>query len=252
MKKHKKQPLVSIIMPAYNNELFIDFSIESVLNQTYKNWELIIVNDNSKDNTLMKIKKYARKDERIKYKSLQQNSGPAVARNTAINIAQGEYIAFLDSDDVWFRNKLEKQLNFMKMNNYNFTCTSYTKIDENGHDKNRIIKPLEKSDYWDLLKNGTGNSTVIYNAKKIGKFEIPNIRKRNDYVLWLQIIKKEKLLYGLLDPLSSHREHKEGISSNKFDLVKYHWIIYRDIENISVNNSICLILYWIFKSIIKK
>ncbi|MGB4386964.1 MAG: glycosyltransferase family 2 protein, partial [Caldicoprobacterales bacterium] len=123
--------LVSIITPAYNCEKYIGETIESVLKQSYENWELIIVDDCSTDNTKSVVEEYIKRDKRIKYYSLDVNSGAAVARTKAMELASGEYIAFLDSDDLWMPNKLEKQISFMKANNYNFTCTSYEQVDEN-------------------------------------------------------------------------------------------------------------------------
>ena len=133
----------------------------------------------------------------------------------------------------------------MKENNYNFTCTSYTKIDEEGNYLNRTIQAKDKSDYNGVLKTCPGNSTVIYNAKKLGKFKIPDIKKRNDYVMWLQVMKKEKYLYGIQEPLGSHRIRKGAISSKKTTLVKYHWKVYREIEKLSLFKSSYLIIYWI-------
>lgn len=246
-----EEKLVSIIMPAYNCEGFINQAIDSVINQTYNKWELIIVDDCSIDKTGDIIQLYELNDPRIKYYKLKKNSGAAVARNTAIEYAKGEYIAFLDSDDIWFNEKLDKQITFMIQNNYDFSCTSYTKIDEEGEDIGITIKAKEKSDYECVLKTCPGNSTVIYNAKKLGKFKIPNIKKRNDYVMWLQIMKNVNFLYGISEPLSSHRIRNGSISSKKFSLVIYHWKVYRDIEKLSIFKSIYLILYWIFVTIFK-
>lgn len=244
--------LVSVIMPAYNCEQFIADSIESLLAQTYKEWEVIIIDDFSTDKTALIIKTYLERDTRIKYVRLEKNSGAAVARNKAIDLARGEYIAFLDSDDIWVPEKLNKQISFMKKNKYNFTCTSYTKIDEEGNSLNLTIKANNKSDYNDILKNCPGNSTVIYNAENLGKFSIPDIKKRNDYVMWLKVIKKEEFLYGITESLGSHRIRKNAISSNKFSLVGYHWEVYREIESLSFLKSVYLITFWIFKSIYKK
>lgn len=246
------EELVSIIMPAYNCEKFIGESIESIINQTYKNWELIIVDDCSTDNTPIVVKKYLEQDSRINYIRLNKNSGAAVARNKAIDVAKGKFVAFLDSDDIWFPEKLTKQINFMKENNYYFTCTSYTKIDEYGNYLDRIVLVREKYNYNDLLKYGTGNLSVVYNAEVLGKFIIPDIRKRNDYVLWLQVIKKAGFLYGIKEPLGSHRIRKDSISSRKTSLVFYHWKVYREIEHLSFFKSISLIFFWIIKSIIRK
>lgn len=249
--ENKKEELVSIIMPAYNCGDFIGITLDSVINQSYKNWEVIVVDDCSTDNTADVVQEYIKNDNRIKYHKLEKNSGAAVARNKAVDLAAGKYMAFLDSDDVWFQEKLTKQIGFMEENDYGFTCTSYTKIDEQGEYLNRTIVAQPRRDYDGVLKTCPGNSTVIYNAKKLGKFKIPDIKKRNDYVMWLQVIKKEKYLYGIEEPLGSHRIRTEGISSNKKSLVGYHWKVYREIENLSLLKSSYLIVYWVMATVFK-
>lgn len=235
--------LVSIIMPTYNCAKFIGKTIESVIAQTYENWELIIVDDCSKDNTEEVVSKY--KDNRIKYHRLKNNSGAAVARTEAMKKARGSYMAFLDSDDLWKKDKLEKQLEFMNKNNYNFTCTEYEQIDEEGNKLNKVIKVKKRADYNRILLDcPVGNSTVMYNVEKLGKFEVPNIRKRNDDALWLQILKKEKYIYGMPDILMEYRIRSNSISSNKLSLVKYHWQLYREIEHLSVFRSVFHICWW--------
>ena len=235
--------LVSIIMPTYNCAKFIGKTIESVIAQTYENWELIIVDDCSKDNTEEVVSKY--KDNRIKYHRLKNNSGAAVARTEAMKKASGSYMAFLDSDDLWKKDKLEKQLEFMNKNNYNFTCTEYEQIDEEGNKLNKVIKVKKRADYNRILLDcPVGNSTVMYNVEKLGKFEVPNIRKRNDDALWLQILKKEKYIYGMPDILMEYRIRSNSISSNKLSLVKYHWQLYRKIEHLSVFRSVFHICWW--------
>lgn len=249
--ENRKEELVSVIMPAYNCGDFIGIALDSVINQSYKNWEVIVVDDCSTDNTADVVQEYIKKDNRIKYHKLDKNSGAAVARNKAVDLATGKYIAFLDSDDVWFPEKLTKQIGFMEDNGYGFTCTSYTKINEKGEYLNRTIVASPKRNYDGILKTCPGNSTVIYDAEKLGKFKIPDIKKRNDYVMWLQVIKKEKYLYGIAEPLGSHRVRKEGISSNKKSLVGYHWKVYREIENLSLLKSIYLVVYWIIATLFK-
>ncbi len=244
--------LISIITPTYNCERFIGETIESVLKQSYKNWEMIIVDDCSTDNTYDVVKKYADNDSRIKYYLLEENSGASVARTKAMQLATGDYIAFLDSDDLWISNKLECQLKFMKENNYNFTCTEYEQIDENGKSLNKIIKVKNKTNYNGvLLSCPVGNSTVMYNVSKMGKFQVPNIRKRNDDALWLQMLKKEEYIYGIKEVLMKYRIRENSISSNKVDLVKYHWYLYRNIEHLSVIRSLFHIGYWGFIKIFK-
>lgn len=237
------EELVSIIMPTYNCAKFIGETIKSVIAQTYSNFELIIVDDCSKDNTKDVVNSFD--DERIKYHRLEKNSGAAVARTTAMNMAKGKYMAFLDSDDLWMENKLEHQLKFMKDNNYNITCTAYEQVNENGESLNRFIKTKKKVDYNRILLDcPVGNSTVMYNVEALGKFEVPNIRKRNDDALWLQMLKKEKYIYGMDEVLAKYRIRSNSISSNKLSLIKYHWQLYRDIEHLSVVRSVFHICWW--------
>ena len=244
--KNKSKNLVSIIMPTYNCGKFIGNTIESVINQTYPNWELIISDDCSTDNTEEIVKKYSN-DKRIRYIRFDKNKGAAIARNNSMNLASGEYMAFLDSDDLWVSDKLEKQLKFMQNNNYNFTCTAYEQIDENSRPLNKVIKPKMKASYNRILLDcPVGNSTVMYNVNNLGKFEVPNIRKRNDDALWLQILKKEKYIYGMDDVLMRYRVRSNSISSNKLSLVKYHWKLYREIEHLSIVRSVFHICYWGF------
>ena len=245
------EELVSIIMPAYNCEKFIEQTINSVLNQSHANWELIIVDDCSTDDSAKIIKKYAVQDKRIRYFKNNRNSGAAVSRNKAIEQATGRFFAFLDSDDLWREDKLKKQIEFMQINNYAFTCTTYDKIDENNISLNRVINADEKSNYHRLLKKCPGNSTVMYDVSVLGKHFIPNIKKRNDYVMWLQIIKKAKYIYGMQEVLGSHRICKVSLSANKKSLIKYHWYVYRKIERLSFSYSAYLIIYWVLKSLLK-
>lgn len=244
------EELVSIIMPAYNCSDFIGATINSVLTQTYNNYEIIIVDDCSTDDTSRIVLEYSKKDDRVKYHKLKENSGAAFARNTAVELAKGKYIAFLDSDDLWKPNKLEKQIEFMSVNEYSFTCSSYSKIDEKGNEIDKFIKANKRYDYYQILTNNPGNSTVIYNSYELGKIYIPNIRKRNDYVMWLSVIKKSKYLYGLEESLSYHRVRKGSLSYKKIDLIKYHWKVYREIEDLSFFYSTYLIAYWSVKTIL--
>lgn len=239
------EKLVSVITPTYNCAKFIARTIDSVIAQTYGNWEMIIVDDRSSDNTKEIVEEYIKNDSRIKYHLLEANSGAAVARTTAMKLAQGAYIAFLDSDDVWMPDKLERQVKWMQENNYAFSCTAYEQIDEDDNLLGKTIKTVEKTDYNRLLLDcPVGNSTVVYDVEKMGKFEVPNIRKRNDDALWLKMLKKEKYIYGMPDVLMQYRIRKNSISSNKFKLIKYHWILYRKIEHLSVVRSAFHICYW--------
>lgn len=239
------EALVSVITPTYNCARFIGETIKSVQMQSYPNWEMLIVDDCSTDNTQDIVASLAKKDARIKYYKLAVNAGPAVARNTAMKLAQGKYMAFLDSDDLWLPDKVEKQIKWMETNNHSFTCTAYEQISEQGEKLNRLIRTIPKTDYNRLLLDcPVGNSTVMYDVEKIGKFIVPNIRKRNDDALWLQMLKKESYIYGMPDVLMQYRIRKGSVSSNKVELVKYHWQLYREIEHLSVLRSIFHICYW--------
>lgn len=247
-----KKGLVSIITPTYNCGKYIAETIETVLSQTYSNWEMIVVDDVSTDNTEEIVRQYMDKDERIKYKKLEENSGAAVARTTAMKLAEGQYMAFLDSDDLWTSDKLEKQLAFMEENGYAFSCTAYEQIDESSSSLDRVIQTIKKTDYNRLLLDcPVGNSTVMYDVSKMGKFEVPNIRKRNDDALWLQMLKKEKYIWGMPDVLMKYRIRTNSISSNKLSVIKYHWILYRDIEHLSVLRSLFHIGYWCVIKVLK-
>jgi Glycosyltransferases involved in cell wall biogenesis len=244
--------LISVITPTYNCGRFIAETMEAVQSQTYTQWEMVIVDDCSKDNTIEVVEAYIAKDSRIKYYCLETNSGAAVARTTAMKLAEGEYMAFCDSDDLWMPDKLEKQMAFMNDHNYAFSCTAYEQIDEDGKSLDRVIKTVRKTDYNRLLLDcPVGNSTVMYNANIMGKFEVPNIRKRNDDALWLTMLKKEKFIMGMPDVLMRYRIRKNSISSNKLKVIKYHWILYRDIEHLNVFRSAFHICYWCFLKVFK-
>jgi len=229
--------LVSIITPSYNSLRFISQTIESVLSQTYKNWEMIIVDDVSPDNSNEIIEEYIKKDSRIKLIKLEKNSGPAVARNRAIEEAKGRYIAFLDADDLWHPNKLEKQIAFMNENNLSFTYSSYELIDEEGNDLGSF-KTKEKITYSEMLKTSSvGCLTAIYDTEKLGKVYMPLILKRQDYGLWLKLLKDIDTTKGILEPLGTYRILKNSVSSNKINAAKYQWKIYREVEKLSLVKS---------------
>lgn len=244
--------LVSIITPTYNCGKFIAETIETVLAQTYKNFEMIIVDDCSTDNTKEVVEQFSKSDDRIKYFCLETNSGAAVARTTAMEKANGEYMAFLDSDDLWVPDKLEKQLKFMNDNGYSFVCSAYEQIDEDSNKLGRTIKCIKKTNYNRLLLDcPVGNSTVMYNVSKMGKFKVPNIRKRNDDALWLQMLKKEEYIWGQDEVLMLYRIRQNSISSNKFKLIKFHWQLYREIEHLSVFRSAFHVCWWCFLKVFK-
>lgn len=242
-----KNNFISIVTPLYNAEKYIEHTIKSIQLQTHQNWEMIIVDDCSKDNGPEILRKYAEKDNRIKLIKLSENGGGAVARNRAIKKAKGKYIAFLDSDDLWHPKKLEKQVKFMEENNYDFTYTQYEKIDEEGIPLNEIVRSKDKVNYKGLLKsNQIGCLTAMYNAEKLGKIYMPLIRKRQDYALWLQVLKKVDYGYCLKENLAQYRIVNGSVSSNKMDLIKYNWKLFREIEQLSIFKSFYYLSWNIF------
>lgn len=225
---------VSIITPTFNSEKFLESTIKSVLEQGFENFEMIIVDDCSTDETIKIAKKYSEKDKRIKVIKLEKNSGAAIARNTALEIAEGQYIAFLDSDDLWKKNKLRKQIDFMKKDNIGFSFTGYELISEEGDKLNKIIKVPYKITYSDLLKNTIiGCLTVVIDRNKIGDFRMPLVRAGQDTATWLSILRNGECAYGYNEVLSEYRLVNGSISSNKIKALKRTWNTYRNLEKLS-------------------
>jgi len=244
--------LVSIITPLHNGENFVSETIESVLKQTYSNWEMIIVDDCSTDGGADIVMAYAAKYPRIRFIRNEKNQGPALTRNTAIREAKGEYIAFLDSDDLWTSDKLEKQISFMMKANYPFTFTYYDQISEEGKFLKNVDRLSEKVDYLSTIKsNKIGCLTAVYSVKYFGKVYMENIAKRQDYTLWLKLLKKVDYAYCVPHILAHYRIRENSVSSNKFKLVKYHWHIYKNIEGHSFLKSLYFISNYIFVRIFK-
>lgn len=226
----ENKDLVSIIMPSYNTAAFIAKSIECVLVQTYDNWELIIVDDCSTDDTDMVVAVYT--DSRIRYLKNEKNSGAAVSRNRALQEARGRWIAFLDSDDLWLPEKLEKQVRFMEETGCWFSYTSYTQIDENGRDMGINIsgpKVITKTGMYRYCWPGC--LTVMYDADSVGLVQIRDIKKNNDYAMWLQVICKANC-YLLDEPLAQYRRRGGSISNHGYTkLIKWHYRLFRQAEN---------------------
>ncbi len=233
-------PDVSIITPTYNGARFIAETIQSVKAQTFTNWELLIVDDCSLDNTVDIVKKEMKLDSRIKLIELLENGGPANARNKAINAAVGNYLAFLDSDDLWFPNKLERQLMFMKKNKLAFSFTDYRIMDEYGERSEVVIRVPAKIEYKSLLKNTMiGTLTVILDKRIVGKVQMPLHRDcSEDYGLWLSILSKGIDAYGLNEELALYRKCEHSLSSNKLKSAQKTWNTYRKVEKINVPSAI--------------
>lgn len=236
----KKNILVSIITPVYNSEKYIADTINSVLSQTYKNWEMLIVDDCSKDDTANVIAQF--NDPRIKYFKLSQNSGAAVARNEALEMAQGKYIAFLDADDMWKSEKLEKQLEFMIKNRIGFSFTSYEILKEQG---NKVIKVPKELNYIQFMKNTIiGTLTVMINKDIVGDIRLVDVKKDHDSMTWAKLLREGNIAYGLNESLAYYRKVEGSISNDKFKAVKNHWNNCRKIENLSVAKCLYYFLFY--------
>lgn len=226
---------VSIIMPNYNCEKFIGETIDSVLAQTYGNWELLIVDDCSTDDSVKIINGYCEKDERVKLFVNEKNSGAAASRNWALREATGKWIAFLDSDDLWLPEKLEKQLKFMTENNYKFGYTYYEHVDEQTKPLNIVVEGPEKISKRKMFRYCyVGCLTVVYDCTETGLVQIPDIiaNGENDYALWLKVAKFYKC-YCLNEILSQYRVRGNSLShkSRKSRLIKNHYKLFRISEN---------------------
>ena len=227
-------PLVSIITPTHNSADTLARTLNSVVGQSFENWEHIIVDDASTDTTQDVLVAHCTENTRARWIGLDTNQGAAVARNTAIQAAQGRFITFLDSDDVWLPEKLEKQLRFMQSRDIAFSFAGYQKIDEEDAVIGTVHVPARQK-YSDLLKNNTvGCLTAMYDSKKLGKVFMPLIRKRQDLGLWLRLLKITPHAYGMPDILAQYRIRRNSISSNKSNAARYTWRLYRDIEGLSL------------------
>ncbi|MGM0944209.1 MAG: glycosyltransferase family 2 protein [Bacteroidota bacterium] len=242
--------LVSIITPVHNSFSLIEDTINSVLNQTFTDWELILIDDKSSDNGLSILSKYEELDERIKLLKNKENQGAAITRNRGIEAAQGRYIAFLDSDDLWEPNKLERQLDFMRSNNYPFTFTAYCKFKEG-----KLMGMQEVPDkvtHQELLKTcSIGCLTAMYDTEVLGKVYMPDISRRQDFALWLKILKMTPFAYGLNVPLAKYRLRSDSISGNKWKAASYQWKVYRDFEHLSFFKASYYFVHYAFFGVLK-
>lgn len=245
-----KEELVSIITPTYNSQGYLEQTINSVLNQTYKDWELLITDDCSTDGTVEVVRSFAEVDTRIKLFRLSKNSGPGIARNNSIAEANGRYIAFLDSDDIWHPEKLKHQLTFMDAKSAELSFTSYAFYSSKGAFIKKIIAK-EKVKMSDMLRaNYIGCSTAIYDQSVLGKIYMPEIRKRQDYGLWVRIIEKCKVAYGLDISLTKYVVRPNSVSRNKLKVLKYQWVFYKKVVGLSYLNSVRSTLLWFFYSVL--
>lgn len=247
--------LVSIIMPSYNTGKYIAESIRSVQQQTYENWELIIVDDCSTDNTNEVVKPYL-KDQRIRYLKNEKNSGAAVSRNRALREAEGRWIAFLDSDDLWMPEKLEKQVRFMEEHNYSFSYTNYSEMNENGETLGVMVTGpdcITRSSMFNYCWPGC--LTVMYDARKIGLIQIADIKKNNDYAMWLKVCRKSDC-WLLNENLAWYRRGRSGSVSTQSirTMIYWHFKLFREVEEdsmaVSIFNTIRNICFGVLKKVL--
>lgn len=241
-----KFPLVSIITPVYNSEKFITPMINSVLTQTYINWELILIEDHSTDNSKVILDNFSRQDNRIKVFQTLVNSGAAEARNIGISAAHGKYIAFLDSDDLWHPQKLEIHVSFMLESKAHFSHTSYGYLNLSGNKtKNTFHVSKGNVTYKKLLKRTEISClTAMYDAEALGKLYMPNIRRKQDYVLWLDILKRGHNSFPLDMKLAWYRQHMNSNTSKKYKLILEHYLLLRDTQNLNVILSLYYTFHW--------
>ena len=230
-----KNELVSVVMPTHNGDRFLEDSIRSILAQTYANLELVITDDCS-DNivTLEILRRFQEQDSRVDVVYLKENKGPGYARNKSIERARGRYIAFCDSDDRWFVDKLERQLAFMREKGCALCCSSYIVCNERNENIGIRISPVRITYKMMERDNKIGCLTAIYDIKKLGeKYYMPTLRKRQDWALFLIILQKCRIAYGMVEPLAYYRDRSHSVSSNKFSLVKYNVAVYHEIIKFS-------------------
>ena len=237
---------VSIIIPVYNSSLYLKECLDSVIKQTYKDLEIIIVNDASTDNSMDIINKY--KDKRIKVINMKHNSGVSASRNMGVKVSTGKYICYLDSDDYWDLTKIEKQVNFIKNNNYEFIYSDYSYIYNN---KTKRVKVPKSITYKEALKNTTiFTSTVMFNMKKLNKKDIymPNIKRGQDTATWWKVLRSGITAHAINEVLAYYRVDNKSLSSNKLIALKRTWNIYK-LENISLFKRVYYFICYIFNAI---
>ncbi len=243
--------MVSIITPSHNTEKYITKTMDSVLAQTYQEWEMIIVDDLSTDNSPSIVEAYTQRDSRIKLIRSKQKSGASGSRNRAIEASQGQYIAFLDADDLWIPEKLEKQILFMTKHNLAFTYSSYKTINENDEVLTTFVTVPEIS-YESMLKTcSVGCLTAVYDTEKLGKMYLPKLPTKEDYVLWLNIMKKINTTQGIIEPLAYYRVGETSVSSNKVNAATWQWKVYRDVEKLGLVKSIYYFVNYVYFGIKK-
>lgn len=238
-------------MPAYNAEKFITDSIESVIDQSYTNWELIIIDDGSSDKTLEIANNFRKIDKRIVVKKTEENGGVALARNLGYESATGRFIAFLDSDDLWYPNKLKDQLNFILDAKCSLVYCSYEVIDKDGKSLSKKVVAPKHTSYKSLLRGSKiGCLTVMFDNKIVKEFEMVNIG-HEDYHAWLNIIKKYGTAMGQDNVMAKYRVFEDSLSSNKKRAANWQWKIYRETEKLNLLSSSINFIFYAYNAMFK-
>ena len=244
--------LVSIIMPCYNASLYIKDAIESVVAQTYTCWELIVVDDCSTDNSIEIVEACAKLDDRIKLVKLSNNGGVANARNVGLNIAGGQYVAFLDSDDKWRFDKLQMQIDFMSANSCCFCYSQYQNFNTGTGELGKTIKVPARMTAKKLLGNtAIGCLTVVIDRAITGDFKMPLLKHAEDSVTWYEILSRGFCAYGIQDTLAYYRVGNSSLTSNKLTVIKRQWNVYRNHFHFSFIKSAVLFLRYAVNAVIK-
>lgn len=247
-----KNNLVSIITPTYNSAKFIAETIQSVQNQSYNNWEMIIVDDKSVDNTTAIIAQFSSQDQRIKLFQMTSNSGPAKARNVGIANAMGKYMTFLDADDLWFTDFIKNSIDTIKKTAVPFVFSSYKRSNENLEFIYSDFIVPQQVNYTDILKsNSISCLTAFLDVEVLGKKSMPDILKRQDMGLWLQYLKEIPFAYGIQEPQAIYRIRENSLSRDKSKLLKYQWQFYREVEYLNMVQSLYYIVHWAVRGFMK-
>ncbi|GGF08683.1 Glycosyltransferase involved in cell wall bisynthesis [Chishuiella changwenlii] len=235
--------LVSIITPCYNSEQFIVETYQSIFNQTYKNWEWIIVDDCSKDNSVELIKSF--NDDRVKLFVQDNNQGAAVARNKALDIAKGKYITFIDSDDLWLPNFLETTINYLENNNENLVYTSYKRVDENLNFALNDFIAIDKINRNRILYNcPIPMLTSVYNASEIGIVKFPDVELREDHAMWIDLLERTKYARAIKESLAIYRMRENSVSRNKWNIAIKQYNVYNKYLRMNIIQSSYYTFFW--------
>jgi teichuronic acid biosynthesis glycosyltransferase TuaG len=247
------KPLVSVIMPVRNGAAHLQDALESVRSQTVTDFELLVTDDSSTDGSRELLAKFASNDDRVRIFRRNGQRHAAAARNLALSRARGQYAAFLDADDIWLSDKLERQLEFMRAKDAYFSYTAYEKIDADGRRRDRIVSVPTRLDYPALLKGcAIGCSTAVIDIRRTGPLQMPAIRRGHDYACWLRLVRRFGPAQGLNEPLGFYREHPGSLSSNKFRKAAMNWRIYRQEEGLSFLRATACMGAYIYHGVRKR